>query len=199
MFSPERQEPAVRLTAYLPIPAIRMASYRVLFRSPNDPNQSVVESTFLLRISLLIVTTFLFACESSAGGDHPDCDISRQSQVSFAGPDSEDQLVITIQGSPCYEASLAVSIESATGTRLYEYEARFKPHVAVHWEDSSLNEDAERLADRFIEPESFSLTSDLPRWLPEADYYEAHYQIIQISREDYEALLLKDCEIPTDA
>ena len=85
-----------------------------------------------------------------------------------------------------------VSISSAGGSRLYEYEARFKPHVAVHWEDSSLDGDAERLADRFLETESFGLTSDLPQWLPEADYYEANYQIIQISKEDYEELLLKD-------
>jgi hypothetical protein len=129
-----------------------------------------VESTFLLRILLPIVTAFLLACESSAGGDYPDCDVTRQSQVSFAGIESEDQLAITIQGSPCYEASLVISIASATGTRLYEYEARFKPHVAVHWEDSSLDEDAERLAERFIETESFGVTSDLPQWLPEADY-----------------------------
>ena len=85
-----------------------------------------------------------------------------------------------------------VSISSADGSRLYEYEARFKPHVAVHWEDSSLDGDAQRLAGRFLESESFGLTSDLPRWLPEADYYEANYQIIQISKEDYEELLRKD-------
>ena len=134
----------------------------------------------------------MLATESSAGGDYPDCDVSRQTQVSFAGADSKDQIAVTIQGSPCYEASLAVSITSATGTRLYEYEARFKPHVAVHWEDSSLAEDAERLADRFIEPESFGVASDLPPWLPEADYYEANYQIIQISKEQYEELRTKD-------
>ena len=151
-----------------------------------------MESTLLLRISLLVVTTVLLACESSVGDDYPDCDVLRRSQVSFAGPDSKDQLEITIQGRPCYEASLAVSIVSAEGSRLYEYEARFKPHVAVHWEDSSLDEGAERLADRFIEAESFGLTSDLPQWLPEMDYYEANYQIIQISKEHYEELLLKD-------
>lgn len=146
----------------------------------------------MLRISLLLATAFLLACESSAGDDYPDCNIARQSQVSFAGADSDDQLAITIQGSPCYDASLSVSIASATGTQLYEYEARFKPHVAVHWEDSSLDADAERLAGRFVDPESFGRTSDLPQWMPESDYYEANYQIIQISREDYEDLRHKD-------
>ena len=154
--------------------------------------QPVVEASLLPRISLLIVTIFLLACEPSAGGDYPDCDVSRQLQVSFSGPSSVDQLAITIQGSPCYEASLEVFIASATGARLYEYEARFKPHVAVHWEDSSLDGDAERLADRFVDSESFGLTSDLPRWMPEADYYEANYQIIQISKDDYEELRRKD-------
>lgn len=146
----------------------------------------------MLRISLLVVTVFLLACESSAGDGYPDCNVSRQSLVSFAAPDSTDQLEITIQGSPCYEASLAVSIASAEGIRLYEYEARFKPLVAAHWEDSSLAGDAERLADRFVDPESFGLTSDLPKWLPEADYYEANYQSIQIGKEEYEELRLKD-------
>jgi hypothetical protein len=80
---------------------------------------------------------------------------------------------------------------SESGNVLYEYEAKFKPLVAVHWEDSSLDKDAERLADRFVDPESFGLTGELPKWLPEADYYEANYQILQISRERYEELLRK--------
>ena len=151
-----------------------------------------MESTVLLRISLLAATVFLFSCESSAGDDYPDCDVSRQSLVSFAGPDSKDQLAVTIQGSPCYEASLTISIASATGTRLYEYEASFKPHTAVHWEEPGLDGVAERLADRLVDPESFSLTSGLPQWLPEADYYEANYQVIQISKEQYEELRTKD-------
>jgi hypothetical protein len=151
-----------------------------------------VEPKVLPRILLLVVFAILLACQSSASGDYPDCDISRQSQVSFEKPGAKDQLRVTIQGSPCYEASLAVSITSANGTRLYEYEARFKPLVASDWEDSSLDEDAERLAKRFIEPESFGVASDLPQWLPEADYYEANYQIIQISKEQYEELRTKD-------
>ena len=141
---------------------------------------------------MLFVAAFSLSCESSAGGDYPDCDVSRLSQVSFEALDADDQLTIVIQGSPCYEASLMVSISSADGSRLYEYEARFKPHVASQWDDSDLDEDAERLADQLVDPESFGLTSDLPPWLPGSEYYEENHQNIKISKQEYEELRRRD-------
>ncbi len=127
----------------------------------------------------------------AASNDYPDCDISREFQVSIEEKGSKDQLLITIQGSPCYEASLIVSITSEDGDRLYEYIARFKPHTPTNWEDPNLGEDAKYIAERFADPISFGLTSELPVWMPEADYYEEHYQTIQVSREEYERLRQK--------
>jgi hypothetical protein len=150
-----------------------------------------VESATLLRFSFLFILTCLVACDSSIGSEYPDCSVTRESQVSFTGLDSNDRLSLTIKGSPCYEASLSVSITSDTGKVLYEYKSKFKPLVAAQWDDSDLDEDAEILADRFVDPAAFGLTNELPEWLPESDYYEANYQKIQISREDYEQLRLK--------
>lgn len=126
-----------------------------------------------------------------SGSGSPDCDITRESAVSVAGQDSKDRLIVSIKGSPCYEASLAVSVISEGGGQLYEYVARFKQHTSSHWEDPSLDEDARYVVERFVDPNAFGLTSELPLWMPEADYYEQHYQSIQISREDYDELRQK--------
>ena len=147
-----------------------------------------MESVVVPRILLPFVAVSLLACQSFASSDYPNRDVSRMSQVSFEGSGTTDRLTIAIHGSPCYEASLAINISSANGTQLYKYESRFKPHVAVQWDDSRLDGDAEQLADRLVDPESFGLTSDLPPWRPDADYYEEHYQSIKISKEEYEKL-----------
>ena len=97
-----------------------------------------------------------------------------------------------IRGTPCYNASLAVFITSSKGTRLYKYEAEFKPHVAAHWQDPSLDRNAKELADRFVDPTSFSLGSSLPEWMPESDYYEANAQVIRVGRDEYEKIRIRD-------
>ncbi len=81
-----------------------------------------------------------------------------------------------------------VSIVSEAGDQLYLYEAPFKTHVAVQWDDPGLAEDAARLVRRLADQSSFTWTSDLPVWMPDREYYEANYQVLKIDRADYDRL-----------
>jgi hypothetical protein len=146
---------------------------------------------------LLIGFLSVFAAASVAGDDYPDCDVSRSMKIPFSSDYSTDVLSITITGSPCYEASLDVSITSESGDRLYHYAAPFKPHIAIQWDDPGLAADAERLVERFTDDISFDRTADLPVWLPENDYYEANYQVVQIDRTYYDELREKDWSVYT--
>lgn len=136
----------------------------------------------------LLAVISMLGLHSASAAELPACDISETASVHFSSEESADVLAVSISGKPCYEATLVATIASENGERWYHYEARFKPHTAVHWEDPSLDKDAEQEANEFVADESFGLTSELPEWLPEAEYYDAHYQVIQISKSEYEEL-----------
>lgn len=137
-----------------------------------------------------IIAALFCACatQSACASDYPDCEIVEDVDVHFSRLDQPDHLTITVSGSPCYEATLTISVTTPDGELLYQYQAPFKRHTAVQWDDPSLDKDAERLVDRLLGDESFGLTSDLPVWLSEDDYYEANYQVLQIDQDYYEAL-----------
>ncbi|MEM7284234.1 MAG: hypothetical protein AAF438_21730, partial [Pseudomonadota bacterium] len=42
------------------------------------------------------------------------------------------------------------------------------------------------------DPASLGITSELPPWLPNPDYYDSHYQVVQIDKEEYEMLRTKN-------
>ena len=141
-----------------------------------------------MKTSILTTAILILELIPAYGSDYPNCDISRETQVSFSNPDATDRLSITISGKPCYEASLTILITAQGGRQLYRYEAPFKLHVAIQWDDPGLDKDAERLANRLFDDYWFGLTSELPAWLAEEEYSEANYQIVQIGRDYYEAL-----------
>jgi hypothetical protein len=140
-----------------------------------------------------VVALLVLGASLAYGDDYPSCEVTKESQISFSSQRATDSLSITISGSPCYEGSLDISIASNDGHLLYHYEAPFSKHLIASWEDPALlADDIERFTKRVLGQDSIGSTSDLPNWLPEADYYEDNYQILQISREDYEELRLKD-------
>ena len=150
-----------------------------------------------MKISLPLACFLVFAATPVIGDSPPDCDVSGDMKISFSSEDATDVLSITISESPCYEASLEVSIVSEDGDLLYHYEAPFKPHVATQWDDPGLATDAKRSVDRFMDDISFERTSDLPAWLPEDEYYEANYQVVQIDRAYYDKLRDNDWSVYT--
>ena len=159
----------------------------------NDPLQPFEWTSIIVNTHLLAIALFVLGTSLVHGDDYPDCEVTKESQVSFFGEDVADRLSVTISGSPCYEGSLDISITANDGRLVYHYEAPFSKHLIASWEDPSLlAERIERFTGRILGQESIGRTSDLPLWLPEADYYESNYQIIQISREDYEKLRRKE-------
>ncbi len=97
-------------------------------------------------------------------------------------------LSVSIEGKPCFEAMLVISIASENGAVWYRYEAPFKNHVVTHWEDPLINEDARRLAKQLTQPDLFRRTSALPEWLQGDEYPEMGYQEFQVDRARYEDL-----------
>ena len=125
---------------------------------------------------------------SATADDYVNCSISKETQVHFSNPESLDILTVIISGAPCYEATLAITISADNGACWYHYEAPFKKHVVTHWEDPLLDEAAKQLIQRLTDQDSFGLTSELPIWLPEDEYYEDNYQTIQVEKAYYEEL-----------
>jgi hypothetical protein len=138
---------------------------------------------------LLAITLFLLGTSLAYGDKHPDCEVTKESQISFSSKDAADRLSMAISGSPCYEASLDISITANDGRLLYHYEAPLAKHLVAPWDDPGLlAEEVEWFASRILSQESIGRTSDLPVWLPKDEYYEANYQVIQVDRDYYEEL-----------
>lgn len=150
-----------------------------------------------MKVLSLIVGLLALATSSANGDSPPDCDVSAVTLIPFSSDDATDRLSVAISGSPCYEASLVVSITTNDGRSVYRYEAPFKPHVATQWDYPGLAEVAQSLVNRFLDDISFSRTRDLPEWLPKDDYYEANYQEVQVDRAYYEELREQDWPVYT--
>ncbi len=136
----------------------------------------------------VLAAIFVLGFHSACADEYPACDIAETAQVQFSSDDSADVLSVIISGKPCYEATLVITIASENGAIWYRYEERFKQHVVTRWDNPLLDEDAQRLADRLTNQESFGLTSDLPIWLPKEEYYEQNYQTLEIEQARYEGL-----------
>ena len=116
------------------------------------------------------------------------CEISKTSGVRFSTERYSDILSVSISGQSCAQSRLTITISSSDGEALYTYQAPFKRHTPTHADDPGLPQVAERLVNSLMDDDSFGRTSELPNWLPALEYYEAHYQELQLSEAEYEAL-----------
>lgn len=122
-------------------------------------------------------------------GSSPPCHIELTGKVAFRSEMSHDALQVAIHGEPCYRALLKIRIAAPDGTLLYTYETLFKPHVAIQWDDPGLPQDAEALAVRILaQAGPIGSTDELPPWAAPDNYYEEHYNVIQVIRTTYESL-----------
>jgi hypothetical protein len=136
---------------------------------------------------VLAVAVTISHAASAEPASYPSCRIEQQAPIAFAAPEAADTLKVSVIGAPCYKGRLTIEITSRTGAKLYSYSADVKKHVVTQWDDPDLPASAEELVERIVafEPKT---TADLPAWLPEDDYYEEHYETIEITQERYEAL-----------
>ncbi|MDZ4325955.1 MAG: hypothetical protein U1A73_13220 [Pseudomonas sp.] len=138
---------------------------------------------FLLATALFATPLLGFAATSL-----PACHETATAPLSFRSEQSRDTIEVTIRGAPCHAAMLSVRITSDAGKVLYSYDAPFKMHVAIHWEDPELPKRAAEFASRIAAQDEKETTSDLPPWQLENDYYEEHFNLIKVSKEQYEQL-----------
>lgn len=117
---------------------------------------------------------------------YPSCHIEKSAPIAFSSPD--DTLNVSVAGTPCYEATLTITIKGQDSAKLYEYSARFKQHTVVAWEDPDLGKVAEALVNDILVPAKKSTTAQLPPWAPQDEYYEEHYDVIQVTKERYNEL-----------
>ena len=137
---------------------------------------------------MLTVLLLVLLFGPAFGDEHPNCEVTVESQVAFSSEDASDRLTITISGSPCYEGWVEISITTEDGRRLYYYRMPFIRHVAVEWSDPGLDKDAERLASVLVEQDSFGRTNELPIWSPRDENNEANYQVVLVNRDYYNNL-----------
>ena len=143
------------------------------------------------RIAIALCAPLLLV--TSAGSqDYPGCSVQSKGNAPFTSDAGTDYLSVSINGNPCYEAMLVVSIESESGKPLYQYDARFKPHVVMNAKNPELPEEAERLARRFHAQISYGRTSELPVWEAKHDYYESNHQELRVDKAYYDMLRQKD-------
>jgi hypothetical protein len=92
--------------------------------------------------------------------EEPVCKAEVSKDISLNTGLENSKIIGVVTGSPCYEADLKIEIYS-NESRLYQYKERFKPHIAVHWEDV-IEKDAMNFLKREIEAYNFIKCSDLP-------------------------------------
>jgi hypothetical protein len=165
--------------------------------SATEPFRTVIQFPYPMKFLSLIVCFLAFATTLANGDGPPDCDVSAVTLIPFSSEDATDRLSVVISGSPCYEASLALSITTEDGYAVYSYEAPFEPHVATQWDYPGLAEVAQGLVNRFLDDISFSRTRDLPEWIPKDEYYEANYQELRVDRAYYDKLRENDWPVYT--
>jgi hypothetical protein len=92
---------------------------------------------------------------------YPACNIAKAKQIHFRNGKEKDLLQVSIKGAPCYQATLKIVIKTKEGLLLYSYEAPFKPHIAVNWEDIEVPKDPASFIDRLFKHGSIS-SRELP-------------------------------------
>ncbi len=118
---------------------------------------------------------------------YPSCRIEKTAELHFRNNTEKDSLRIEIAGNPCYEATLRILIKTKNGKDLYRYEAPFKPHTAVPWEDIEVPKDPEALINRIL-VEGPKASANLPPYLPKEEFYGKYYNELVIDRDSYEHL-----------
>lgn len=123
---------------------------------------------------------------------YPGCDIEKTTTLHFRSTTETDTLRIKISGEPCYEAILHISITTKDGKSLYQYQAPFKPHTAVHWEDIQVPKDPETFMTLVLKGGVFKRGRDLPALESKEQFYEKFYNDLPADKGRYESIRSSD-------
>jgi len=125
-----------------------------------------------MRLLILLLVPILLIAKS-----YPSCNVKLMHNF----PHLNGNISFNIKGVPCYEATYEIKINSK-GKTLYTYKERFKPHIAVHWEEVS-KLDAEIFLKDELDEWRFSNCSELPAIEQNGDL--PYYEDLLISKKEY--------------
>ncbi len=136
---------------------------------------------FLSLIVLVPVTCF---AQPTAA---PSCEYSLEKKISFRSANASDLVKVAIGPGACHSAQLTISVRTKEGKTLYRYQAPFKKHTAVSWEDADLP----KVAKKFVEDTANdAIVSDAEMPVPvtrDALTEENHFLLV-VSRTTYDRL-----------
>jgi hypothetical protein len=141
-------------------------------------------------IILAFIGQFCLASSNNDSKNFPPCHIKKQAKIAFSSLEPTNVLKLSVEGAPCYKAMLNIQIVGEKGNKIYSYLTNFKTHTPVSWEDPSLPSVAEALVNDIISSaaEHSEVSSELPPWLPQAEYQDNNFSTIQVSKEEYERI-----------
>ena len=120
---------------------------------------------------------------------YPACNITKTKNIHFRNYTETDVLFASIEGAPCHEAKLKITIKTRQGQIIYYYEAPFKPHIAVHWEDLEVPKDPQDFLDRLFR-EGLKRSQDLPPFVSEKDFEDNYNNQLKVDPNLYERIRL---------
>ena len=118
---------------------------------------------------------------------YPACNITKTKNIYFRNYTETDVLFASIEGAPCYEAKLKITIKTRQGQTIYHYEAPFKPHIAVHWEHLEVPKDPQNFLDRLFK-EGLKRSQDLPAFVSEKDFEDDYNNQLKVDPNLYEQI-----------
>lgn len=128
------------------------------------------------------------ATPQKAAAKYPSCNVEKTVGLQFRNATETDVLRIKISGDPCYEATFYISIATKDGKNLYQYQAPYKPHTAVHWEDLEVPKDPEALIELVLKGGVFKRSKELPAFVSKEHFYDNYYNELTTDNGSYEKL-----------
>lgn len=138
-----------------------------------------------------IVLTFLALLQNAeASSEKNTCDVFMSKEIDLIAAEAKATINVNVQGSPCYKASLNINV-ILNGSEKYTYQAPFKPHVAIHWEDLTLK-DVQHFVKGVLDESSISNCGELLSIkLDEMDGW--NYNKLLVSEQAYNSYNLDAC------
>lgn len=134
-----------------------------------------------------LLTIFVFFSSVAFATEYPSCnvDITKKHEIY---PDEFAVIKLSVQGAACYDADMILKVLSGEKT-IYEYKAKFKPHVSIHWEDLT-EQDVKNYAVRATD--SFNIQSCSELEPLNNDVFDV-YPLV--TTEQYQTYKNSDCKV----
>jgi len=132
----------------------------------------------------------MFVSFNSFSKELESCSVEKSKNIEAVSGVKNGIITINVQGNPCYKATLNLEIHS-NSSQVYTYKHRFKPHVAIHWEDLE-EKDVVKYINYQIQNYNFIECSELPEIKQTGEL--PYYRDLLVSVVKYNELKSSDCK-----